>query len=168
MMNDGYISATALERPQGMHIAIDLFFRDLADVHKERAFCLVLSGMAQEASSANLQVFATDIDDRAITTAHSGLYPEAILTDVPPNRLRQNFTKENQQFRIRKDLRERVLFAQHSLLLDPPFSQIDLVVCRSSSSYCSWAVIRISGLSNSLCQIVSAWSFRSSYMAMTP
>ncbi|MCX2898712.1 CheR family methyltransferase [Pseudomonas mandelii] len=91
--------------------------------------------MAQEPSSANLQVFATDIDDRAITTARTGLYPEAILTDVPPNRLRQNFTKENQQFRIRKDLRERVLFAQHSLLLDPPFSQIDLVVCRNLLIY---------------------------------
>ncbi|MFJ5300917.1 CheR family methyltransferase [Pseudomonas sp. NPDC088368] len=96
---------------------------------------LMTEHMAQEGSNARLQVFATDIDDRAIAFGRNGIYPEAILTDVPTIRLRQNFTKENHQYRIRKDLREKVLFAQHSLLLDPPFSQIDLIVCRNLLIY---------------------------------
>ncbi|MFP3541313.1 chemotaxis protein CheB, partial [Pseudomonas sp. SIMBA_044] len=48
MMNDGYLSVTPSDRPPGMHVAIDLFFRDLADVHKERAFCLILSGTGSD------------------------------------------------------------------------------------------------------------------------
>jgi two-component system CheB/CheR fusion protein len=88
-----------------------------------------------ENSGARLQVFATDIDVRAITTGRAGSFPEAIITDVPPARLRQYFVKENHHYRIRKEIRERVLFAQHSLLTDPPFSQIDLVVCRNLMIY---------------------------------
>jgi two-component system CheB/CheR fusion protein len=91
--------------------------------------------MAQASSTARLQVFATDIDDRAIAFGRNGVYSGAIITDIPPNRLRQNFTKESGQYRVSKDLREKVLFAQHSLLIDPPFSQIDLIVCRNVLIY---------------------------------
>jgi two-component system CheB/CheR fusion protein len=86
-------------------------------------------------SPAKLQVFATDIDDRAIAHGRNGVYPEAIVTDVPPTRMRQYFTLENQHYRVRKEVREKVLFAKHSLLLDPPFSQIDLIVCRNLLIY---------------------------------
>jgi two-component system CheB/CheR fusion protein len=96
---------------------------------------LMTEHMARERSTARLQVFATDIDERAIAFGRNGVYPEAILTDVPTARLRLNFTNENHQYRIRKDLREKILFAQHSLLLDPPFSQIDLIVCRNLLIY---------------------------------
>ncbi|MGE8190905.1 CheR family methyltransferase [Pseudomonas sp. NPDC086278] len=88
-----------------------------------------------EGSQASLQVFATDIDERAISFGRAGLYPQAIITDVPPTRLRHHFIKEDEHFRIRKELRERVLFAKHSLLSDPPFSQIDLIVCRNLLIY---------------------------------
>ncbi|HBS79469.1 MAG TPA: chemotaxis protein, partial [Pseudomonas sp.] len=73
-----------------------------------------------------LQVFATDIDDRALETARAGTYPEAIVTDVPPARLRQYFVKEQNHFRMQKELRERILFARHNILRDPPFSRLDL------------------------------------------
>lgn len=86
-------------------------------------------------SKANLQLFATDIDERAISVGRSGLYPQAIVTDVPPMRLRHYFVKEDDHFRIRKEIREKVLFAKHSLLSDPPFSQIDLIVCRNLLIY---------------------------------
>jgi two-component system CheB/CheR fusion protein len=86
-------------------------------------------------SPAKLQVFATDIDDRAIAHGRNGVYPEAIVTDVPPTRMRQYFTLENQHYRVRKEVREKVLFGKHSLLLDPPFSQIDLIVCRNLLIY---------------------------------
>lgn len=86
-------------------------------------------------SSARIQVFATDIDERAVAIGRAGAYPQAIVTDVPPSRLRQYFIKEDEQYRIRKEVREKVLFAKHSLLSDPPFSQIDLIVCRNLLIY---------------------------------
>lgn len=91
--------------------------------------------MQLEASQANLQLFATDIDERAISVGRGGLYPQAILTDVPPTRLRHYFNKEDQHYRIRKEIREKVLFAKHSLLSDPPFSHMDLIVCRNLLIY---------------------------------
>ncbi|WLH66255.1 CheR family methyltransferase [Pseudomonas sp. FP2309] len=97
---------------------------------------LVAEQLALDASGAKMQVFATDIDERAITHGRNGVYPEAIITDVPPPRLRQYFAKEkNQHYRVRKEIREKVLFAKHSLLADPPFSQIDLIVCRNLLIY---------------------------------
>ncbi|MCQ4296846.1 PAS domain-containing protein [Pseudomonas stutzeri] len=81
------------------------------------------------------QVFATDIDDRALETARAGIYPEAIVTDVPPTRLRQYFVKEQSHYRMQKELRERILFARHNILRDPPFSRIDLISCRNLMIY---------------------------------
>ncbi|MCF4994452.1 PAS domain S-box protein [Pseudomonas syringae] len=96
---------------------------------------LVDDQLQLESSKATLQVFATDIDERAITIGRAGTYPQAIVTDVPPARLRHYFMKDNDHYRIRKEIREKVLFAKHSLLSDPPFSQIDLIVCRNLLIY---------------------------------
>ena len=97
---------------------------------------LVAEQLVLDASGAKMQVFATDIDERAISHGRNGVYPEAIITDVPPTRLRQYFSKEkNQHYRVRKEIREKVLFAKHSLMADPPFSQIDLIVCRNLLIY---------------------------------
>lgn len=96
---------------------------------------LVNDQLQLESSKASLQIFATDIDERAISFGRAGLYPQAIVTDVPPTRLRHYFIKEDDHYRIRKEIREKVLFAKHSLLSDPPFSQIDLIVCRNLLIY---------------------------------
>jgi two-component system CheB/CheR fusion protein len=81
------------------------------------------------------QVFASDIDANAIAVARAGLYPVSIVTDVPPGRLRQHFTREDGRYHIRKPVRDRILFAEHNLLRDPPFSRIDLVTCRNLLIY---------------------------------
>jgi two-component system, chemotaxis family, CheB/CheR fusion protein len=81
------------------------------------------------------QVFASDIDERGLTVGRAGVYPESIITDVPPSRLRQFFNKEQQRYRVNKTLRDRVLFAQHNVLRDPPFSKLDLVCCRNLLIY---------------------------------
>ncbi|MEO6321820.1 MAG: CheR family methyltransferase [Polaromonas sp.] len=86
-------------------------------------------------STSELQVFATDIDERAISIGRNGLYPQAIMTDVSPGRLQQFFTREQDQFRVVKQLREKVLFAQHNVLRNPPFSRLDLVCCRNLLIY---------------------------------
>jgi two-component system CheB/CheR fusion protein len=87
------------------------------------------------AQPPSLQVFATDIDDSAIAVGRTGSYPESILTDVIPARLRQFFTKEGSYYRVKKPLRDHVLFAAHNVLRDPPFSRLDLVCCRNLLIY---------------------------------
>ncbi|MEE1880686.1 PAS domain S-box protein [Pseudomonas soli] len=96
---------------------------------------LVSEQLAIERRSAQVQIFATDLDDRAIGIGRCGQYPDAIATDVSPARLRQFFLKEDQHYRVRKEIREKVLFARHNLLSDPPFSQLDLIVCRNLLIY---------------------------------
>jgi len=92
-------------------------------------------GSSGVSGEIQLQIFATDIDDRALDTARAGVYPHAIVTDVPPDRLRRYFTKEQNQFRMQKELRERMLFARHNILRDPPFSRLDLISCRNLMIY---------------------------------
>jgi two-component system CheB/CheR fusion protein len=95
--------------------------------------------LAEHADTLNappaFQVFASDIDEPAIAFGRAGVYPESIVTDVPPTRLRQFFSKEQHRYRINKAIRDRVLFALHNVLRDPPFSRIDLVSCRNLLIY---------------------------------
>ncbi len=82
-----------------------------------------------------IQVFATDIDEQAIHDARDGLYPTTIEADVSPERLRQYFGNDHGHYRVRKDVREKILFASHNLLKDPPFSRVDLITCRNLLIY---------------------------------
>jgi two-component system CheB/CheR fusion protein len=81
------------------------------------------------------QVFASDIDEGAIAHARAGIYPESIIADVPPSRLRRFFTRDRERLRINKTIRDRVLFAAHNVLRDPPFSRVDLISCRNLLIY---------------------------------
>jgi two-component system CheB/CheR fusion protein len=82
-----------------------------------------------------VQIFATDIDEAAITRAREGLYSINDAADVTPERLRRFFTKEGDNYRVRRELREMVLFAVHNLIKDPPFSHLDLATCRNLLIY---------------------------------
>jgi len=84
---------------------------------------------------AEVQLFASDIDEHAISVARAGIYPSAIAMDVPSIKLRQFFTKEDGRYRIRKSVRDRILFASHNLLRDPPFSRLDMISCRNVLIY---------------------------------
>lgn len=100
------------------------------------SLAILLADQARIAnSSAKLQVFATDIDERAIVTARTGIYPDSIKTDIQPSRLREYFVKNQNRYTVKKDVRDLVLFAQHSLLRDPPFSRLQLIVCRNLLIY---------------------------------
>ena len=84
---------------------------------------------------SKVQIYATDIDDDAISIARSGIYPENIAIDVSPERLRRFFTKEEAGFRIKKDVRELVVFALQNIIKDPPFTKLDLISCRNLLIY---------------------------------
>lgn len=104
----------------------------------EEAYSLAILAMEHQSlenSERKIQLFATDVDERAIAKGRAGQFSEAILTDVPPTRLRHYFVKEGSHYRINKEVRDIVLFAKHNILADPPFSQIDLIVCRNLMIY---------------------------------
>ena len=83
----------------------------------------------------NVQIFATDIDADAIATARVGIYPESITADVNADRLRRFFLKEDSTYRVKKNVREMLIFAPHDILKDPPFTKLDLVCCRNLLIY---------------------------------
>src|SRR5215213_1320989 len=82
-----------------------------------------------------IQVFATDIDEDAIAMARDGFYTVNDAADVPPDRLRRHFIEEGEGYRVRRDIRERVLFAVHNIIKDPPFAHLDLATCRNFLIY---------------------------------
>ena len=96
---------------------------------------LLLEQAAKLEYAPEIQIFASDLDEQALHIARQGLYPAAIAEDVSEERLRRFFLKEDDLYRVKAEVRERVLFALHSLLKDPPFSRLDLVSCRNLLIY---------------------------------
>ena len=82
-----------------------------------------------------IQIFATDVDDDAINEARYNRYPDTIEADVSPKRFKSYFVKEGNKYRVKKSIRELILFAPHNVLRDPPFSRLDLVTCRNLLIY---------------------------------
>ncbi|MBF8275101.1 MAG: methyltransferase/methylesterase, CheR/CheB with sensor [Candidatus Brocadiaceae bacterium] len=82
-----------------------------------------------------IQVFATDIDKDAIDKARQGVYASNIAADVSPERLQRFFIKEGNGYRLKKEIREMVIFAPQNVIMDPPFTKLDLVSCRNVLIY---------------------------------
>ena len=82
-----------------------------------------------------IQIFASDLDEGALGTAREGRYPRSIKADVSEERLERFFIDEGTHYRVRKELRDVVLFASHSVLKDPPFMRLDLIACRNLMIY---------------------------------
>jgi two-component system CheB/CheR fusion protein len=82
-----------------------------------------------------LQVFATDLDKDAIDKARQGIYPENICADVEPKQLCRFFKKEEHGCRVTTEIREMVIFAPQSLIMDPPFTKLDILSCRNLLIY---------------------------------
>jgi two-component system, chemotaxis family, CheB/CheR fusion protein len=85
--------------------------------------------------NVKLQVFASDVDPDAVASAREGLYPQTIEADVSPARLARFFSKEDHSYRVLPELRAAVVFTVQDVLVDPPFSRLDLVSCRNLLIY---------------------------------
>ncbi|HZE91136.1 MAG TPA: chemotaxis protein CheB, partial [Rhizobacter sp.] len=153
LLQDMLISVTQFFRDRDVFEALE---RELVSLHASRppqepvrawvAGCatgeeaysitmLLCDQFAQGVNPPPIQVFASDIDQRAINSARLGVYPESIVTDVPPSRLRQHFTKEASGYRIARSVRDKVTFSTHNVLRDPPFTKVDLICCRNLLIY---------------------------------
>lgn len=95
----------------------------------------LLEYLGEKASQTPIQFFGTDVSETSIIKARAGAYPENIQADVSPERLRRFFTKTEGGYRISKSIRDMCIFAQHNLLNDPPFSQMDIICCRNLLIY---------------------------------
>jgi two-component system CheB/CheR fusion protein len=97
---------------------------------------MVLTDFAEKLpDSLKIQIFATDVDEITTSEAREHRYPHSIDVDVSPARLKRHFVRENKYYRIKKELREAVLFAPHDVLRDPPFSKLDLIARRNLLIY---------------------------------
>jgi len=110
----------------------------VASATGEEAYSLAMlctEHMRSMVDAPKVQIFATDLDDSAISTARNGYYTLNDLADVSPERTREFFTEASGGFRVRRELREMVLFTAHNVLKDTPFSHLDLVTCRNLLIY---------------------------------
>jgi len=85
--------------------------------------------------TCRLQVFASDVDTDALETARTGVYAEGIAAHVSAERLSRFFIKGEHSYQVNKELRDTIVFAQQSLVSDPPFSRLDVISCRNLFIY---------------------------------
>lgn len=90
---------------------------------------------AKNEARPDIQIFATDIDREALAFAQRGFYSDAITSEVGTERLQRFFRKEAAGYRVTKEIREKILFASHNLVTDPPFSRLDFIACRNLLIY---------------------------------
>ncbi len=104
----------------------------------EEAYSLAIlfaEAFSELKKQVGVQIFASDIDTNAIEFARTALYPDSIAADVSPERLNRFFIKEENAYRVRKQIRDMVVFAPQNLIKDPPFSRLDLASCRNLLIY---------------------------------
>ncbi len=82
-----------------------------------------------------IQIFATDLDERALAAGRTGIYPSNLITDITPERLERFFIKHEGNYHVTKELRECITFASQNVITDPPFSRLDLISCRNLLIY---------------------------------
>jgi two-component system CheB/CheR fusion protein len=107
----------------------------------EEAYSLAMllrERMEELKENFKVQIFATDIDREAIDHARAGVYPSSIIADVSPERLAHFFDQEHPDdstYRVHKTIRDMLIFSEHDLIKNPPFSKLDLISCRNLLIY---------------------------------
>jgi two-component system CheB/CheR fusion protein len=96
---------------------------------------LVDEAIRESEKAINYKIFATDLDSQALEAASNGIYPTAIANDVSAERLERYFIHDNSHFRVKRSLREMLIFAPHDLTNNPGFSRMNLVSCRNVLIY---------------------------------
>jgi len=108
----------------------------------EEVYSLAMVLLELLGAKGELQMFGTDLSERAIEIARRGFYPDSIAAQVGPERLQRFFRREDGGYRIRTEVRERCVFVRHDLTNDPPFSKLDLISCRNVLIYLGAALQR--------------------------
>jgi len=96
---------------------------------------LINEFLGEKMSEKQIQIFASDISETAISKARRGIYNKVELENVPPTLLKNYFSKSNGGFQLNRQIRDMCVFAVHNFLKDPPFSKMDLISCRNVLIY---------------------------------
>ena len=95
----------------------------------------LLEFLGDKAASFHVQIFGTDLNEKGIQKARTGVYRESIAEEISPERMRRFFVKVNDGYRVNKAVRDMCVFARQNLANDPPFSQMNVVACRNLLIY---------------------------------
>jgi two-component system, chemotaxis family, CheB/CheR fusion protein len=95
----------------------------------------LLEFLGDKATSFQVQIFGTDLNEKGIQKARTGLYRESIADEISPERMQRFFVKVEGGYRVNKAVRDMCVFARQNLANDPPFSQMNLVACRNLLIY---------------------------------
>jgi len=96
---------------------------------------LIVEAAEARGKRFDVKVFATDMAERALGSARAGTFPGGIESEVTPERLARFFDKDDSFYRVKKELRELIIFAPQNVLQDPPFSRLDIATCRNLLIY---------------------------------
>ncbi len=96
---------------------------------------LFFEACEEQQKFCQLKIFATDVNPLMVERASAGVFADSIAAEVDAQRLRKYFTQTEQGYRINNDVRQVIVFARHNLLVDPPFTRMDLVSCRNTLIY---------------------------------
>jgi two-component system, chemotaxis family, CheB/CheR fusion protein len=100
----------------------------------------LLEFLQKDRPDTRVQIFATDVSESAIELARAGVYPASVEADVSPERLRLYFVRTDGGYRVTKSVRDLCVFARQDLTKDPPFSHLDLILCRNVLIYMDTAL----------------------------
>jgi two-component system CheB/CheR fusion protein len=95
----------------------------------------LLEFLGDKASSFQVQIFGTDLNEKGIQKARLGIYRESIAEEISPERMARFFVKVDEGYRVNKAVRDMCVFARQNIATDPPFSQMNLVACRNLLIY---------------------------------
>ena len=99
------------------------------------SIAIMLDEILSSDRSKHIKIFATDIDEDAVKQARTGIFPEVTVSNISPQRLKRYFTQKGNEFEIKPQLKERVIFSRHDIIMDPPFVNVDLITCRNMLIY---------------------------------
>ena len=128
----------ALLKGKGKHGTIRVWIPGCSTGEEAYSVAIAIAECIDQSKLTGLvktQIFATDIDKEAVDRARQGLYLPTIATDVSPERLQRYFMKDDHGYRVAKQIREMIVFAPQNLIMDPPFTKLDLLCCRNLLIY---------------------------------
>ncbi|MDY3551822.1 chemotaxis protein CheB [Gemmata sp. JC717] len=134
VLREKVIAPLAADRPDGAEVRC--WVAACATGEEAYTLAILLTEAAEAAGKRfDVKIFATDLAERALGAARTGLFPNGIESEVAPERLARFFDKDDSFYRVKKELRELVVFAPQNLLQDPPFSRLDIASCRNLLIY---------------------------------
>jgi two-component system CheB/CheR fusion protein len=131
---DRILPAYLKDKPDGYNIRV--WVPGCSSGEEAYSIAIILTECLEKLSrDLRVQIFGTDIDEEALGSARSGFYSENIATDVSKERLRRFFLREDTGFRVKKQIRDMVVFAAQDVTMDPPFTKLDFLSCRNLLIY---------------------------------